>query len=175
MARKVRHALHDILEAIERVETITHDKTLAQFEGSWELRWLMQRAIEIISEASRAIPAELTSTHPEIPWSQVRGIGNVLRHEYQGLSDPIIWKVGRCRGHYGELSGASGSERSALVWVKSTAWMICLGRDIVICPDFTRSASVSCRAGTGVACAQRSLLALGCVALGTFTQCAVVR
>ena len=38
MARKVRHALHDILEAIERVETITHDKTLAQFEGSWELR-----------------------------------------------------------------------------------------------------------------------------------------
>jgi uncharacterized protein with HEPN domain len=23
----------------------------------------------------------------------VRGIGNVLRHEYQGLSDPIIWKV----------------------------------------------------------------------------------
>jgi uncharacterized protein with HEPN domain len=64
MARKVRHALHDILEAIERVESITHDETLAQFEGSWELRWLVQRAIEIISEASRAIPAELTSIHP---------------------------------------------------------------------------------------------------------------
>jgi hypothetical protein len=62
MARRVRHALHDILEVIERVETITHDKTLAQFEGSWELRWLVQRAIEIISEASRAVPAELTST-----------------------------------------------------------------------------------------------------------------
>ena len=53
----------------------------------------MQRAIEIISEASRAIPVEPTNTRPEIPWSQVRGIGNVLRHEYQGLSDPIIWKV----------------------------------------------------------------------------------
>jgi hypothetical protein len=88
-----------------------------------------------------------------------------------GLIGPIIWKVGRCRGHYGELSGASGSKRSALVCVKSTAWMICY---IVICPEFTRSASVSCRAGTGVACAQRSLLALGCVALGIFTQCAVV-
>jgi uncharacterized protein with HEPN domain len=25
--------------------------------------------------------------------TSVRGIGNVLRHEYQGLSDPIIWKV----------------------------------------------------------------------------------
>jgi uncharacterized protein with HEPN domain len=93
MARKVGHAIHDILEAIERVEQITQDKTLTEFEKSWELRWLVQRAIEIISEASRAIPDDLTSTQPEIPWQRVRGIGNVLRHEYSGLSDPIIWKV----------------------------------------------------------------------------------
>jgi len=53
----------------------------------------VQRAIEIISEASRAIPDELKKIRAEIPWSRVRGIGNVLRHEYQGLSDPIIWKV----------------------------------------------------------------------------------
>jgi uncharacterized protein with HEPN domain len=93
MARKVQHALHDIMEAIERVEEITRGKTLARFEASWELRWLVQRAIEIVSEASRAIPAKLKNTRPEIPWERVRGIGNVLRHEYQGLSDPIIWKV----------------------------------------------------------------------------------
>jgi len=93
MTRKVRHALHDILEAIERVDQITSGKTLAEFEQSWQLRWLVQRAIEVISEASRAIPSELTDTRPEIPWSRVRGIGNVLRHEYQGLSDPIIWRV----------------------------------------------------------------------------------
>ena len=93
MARKVGHALHDILEAIERVQAITQGKTLADFEQSWELRWLVQRAIEIISEASRAIPDEMKNTRSEIPWSRVRGIGNVLRHEYQGLSDPIIWRV----------------------------------------------------------------------------------
>ena len=93
MTRMVRHALHDILEAIERVDQITRGKTLAEFEQSWQLRWLVQRAIEVISEASRAIPPELTDTRPEIPWPRVRGIGNVLRHEYQGLSDPIIWRV----------------------------------------------------------------------------------
>jgi uncharacterized protein with HEPN domain len=93
MVRKVRHALHDILEAIERVEQITRGKTLAAFGQDWQLRWIVQRAIEIISEASRAIPEELKRARPEIPWPQVRGIGNVLRHEYQGLSDPIIWRV----------------------------------------------------------------------------------
>jgi uncharacterized protein with HEPN domain len=93
MARKVLHAIDDILEAIERVEEITVGKTLADFERSWQLRWLVQRAIEIISEASRALPDGLKNARPEIPWPRVRGIGNILRHEYGGLSDPIIWRV----------------------------------------------------------------------------------
>jgi uncharacterized protein with HEPN domain len=93
MPRKVAHLLHDMLEAIERIESITHGESLAEFEQKWELRWLVQRGIEIISEASRGIPDELKATRPEIPWAQVRDIGNVLRHQYQGLSDPIIWRV----------------------------------------------------------------------------------
>jgi uncharacterized protein with HEPN domain len=93
MARKVAHAVHDILEAIERVEEITRGKSLAEFEASWQLRWLVQRAIEIISEASRAIPDDFANMRPEIPWRRVRGIGNVLRHDYEGLSDRVIWNV----------------------------------------------------------------------------------
>ncbi len=93
MARKVAHVIHDILEAIDRIEQITRGKSLAEFEASWQLRWLVQRAIEVISEASRAIPDELTGTRPEIPWRKVRGIGNVLRHDYEGLSDRIVWNV----------------------------------------------------------------------------------
>jgi uncharacterized protein with HEPN domain len=93
MARKVGHAVHDILEAIARVDEITRGKTFSDFEKSWQLSWLVQRAIEIISEASRAIPNDLANLRPEIPWSRVRGIGNVLRHEYSGLSDRIVWNV----------------------------------------------------------------------------------
>ena len=93
MPRKVGHVIYDILEAVERVEQITQGKTLSDFASSWQLRWLVQRAIEIISEASRGIPKDLTATRPEIPWPRVQGIGNVLRHEYSGLSDRIIWNV----------------------------------------------------------------------------------
>jgi uncharacterized protein with HEPN domain len=93
MARKIGHVIHDILEAIERVEEITRGRSLDDFQASWQLRWLVQRAIEIISEASRAIPDDVANTRPEIPWRKVRGIGNVLRHDYEGLSDRIIWNV----------------------------------------------------------------------------------
>jgi uncharacterized protein with HEPN domain len=93
MRRRVDHALHDILQAIDRIEEVTRGKTLTEFEASWQLRWLVQRAIEVISEASRAIPDHLANTRPEIPWARVRGIGNILRHDYDSVSDPILWRV----------------------------------------------------------------------------------
>jgi uncharacterized protein with HEPN domain len=93
MACKVGHALHDILTAIDRIERITRGKTLADVESSWELCWLIGRGIEIISEASRAIPDDVKNTRPEIAWRKVASIGNVLRHEYDGLSESIIWGV----------------------------------------------------------------------------------
>jgi uncharacterized protein with HEPN domain len=93
MTRKIRHLLHDILEATGRIGHATQGKAFLEFGSSWEMRWLVQRGIEIISEASRGIPAEVKVQRPEIPWMQVAGIGNVLRHDYSGLADQIIWGV----------------------------------------------------------------------------------
>jgi uncharacterized protein with HEPN domain len=93
MDRDLAPVLHDILLAIERVEIVTTGKTLADFSADWKTSYIVQRAIEIISEAARRIPASVQAGRPEIPWRQVMGIGNVLRHEYQGLSDAIIWGV----------------------------------------------------------------------------------
>jgi uncharacterized protein with HEPN domain len=93
MQRKVGHAVYDMLEAIERIEQVTNRKTLEDFNADWQLQWLAHRAIEIISEASRAIPDDLKNTRPEIPWARVRAIGNIMRHEYDGLSGQIVWNV----------------------------------------------------------------------------------
>lgn len=93
MPRDITHVLDDVIETIARIEEVTSGKTLADFRASWQLRFIVQRGIEIISEASRAIPDELASRHREIPWTSVRHIGNVLRHEYHAISDPIIWRV----------------------------------------------------------------------------------
>ena len=59
----------------------------------WEFRFAIQRAIEIISEATRRIPGEFKELRPEIRWSSIAGIGNVLRHEYHTVSNKIVWDV----------------------------------------------------------------------------------
>jgi uncharacterized protein with HEPN domain len=53
----------------------------------------VQRALEIISEATRHVPDDLLLTSPDIPWKQIRGIGNILRHEYHKIADEIVWAV----------------------------------------------------------------------------------
>jgi uncharacterized protein with HEPN domain len=93
MPREVRHFLHDILQAIAIIETAVAGKSFADYQKDTILRLALERAIEIISEASRGIPDELKDARPEIPWPRVKTIGNVLRHEYHGLSDRIIWGV----------------------------------------------------------------------------------
>ncbi len=87
--------LMDIIEAIERIRGETAGVTLDAFEADWRKRWLVERGVEIISEASRHLTDELKSRHPEIPWPKVAGIGNVLRHEYERIAPDVLWSVTR--------------------------------------------------------------------------------
>lgn len=91
--REVEHILHDILETIGRVESKMTGKTFEEFEADWEFQFVVQRAIEVISEASRGLPDELKATRPEIHWRSVAAIGNILRHEYHAISDRIVWNA----------------------------------------------------------------------------------
>ncbi len=93
MRRPIRPYLADITRAIERVEILTDGKALADYSADWRLKWLVERAIQIISEAVRRLPAQVTASHPEIPWPSIAAIGNILRHEYDAIADPIIFEV----------------------------------------------------------------------------------
>ena len=80
MAKSALPRLLDIIEAIHRINELLNDVSLEDFESSWQQRWLVERGVEIISEASRHLSQELKDRHPHIPWRNVAGIGNVLRH-----------------------------------------------------------------------------------------------
>ncbi|GAV22218.1 DUF86 domain-containing protein [Carboxydothermus pertinax] len=51
------------------------------------------RNLEIIGEAANKIPNEITKHFPEIPWNAMRGIRNILIHEYFGINLEIIWET----------------------------------------------------------------------------------
>lgn len=91
--RRIEPILAEIIAAIDGIESAMAGKTLDDFKVDWLLRHGVQRGIEIISEASRHIPDAMLASAPDIPWKQIRGIGNILRHEYHRIADQIVWTV----------------------------------------------------------------------------------
>lgn len=90
--RDYNERLLDILEAIERIE-----KYAAQGRENFENDELVQTWIvhhlQIIGEAARALPGNLIDQHPEIDWSEIIGMRNILVHNYFGVDVDVVWAV----------------------------------------------------------------------------------
>ena len=93
VGRSVRIRLLDILTAIEEATEILDGADFADYQNSLVTRRAVERCTEIISEAVRHRPDEMTSRFAEIPWQDIRSIGNRLRHDYQRVGDLVMWRT----------------------------------------------------------------------------------
>lgn len=77
--------LEHILEAIENVRTIILDRTASDLVADTTLHLALERAFEIICEASRHVPAEVKAKEAQIDWQKMTDFGNLLRHAYHRI------------------------------------------------------------------------------------------
>jgi uncharacterized protein with HEPN domain len=93
MPRRVDVVLDDILDAITLIEGAVGARDFGAFAADAFLQRGVERSLEIISEAVRHLPDSLLNGWPELPWVDIRAIGNLLRHEYWRTDPAIIWSV----------------------------------------------------------------------------------
>jgi len=51
----------------------------------------------VIGEAVKHVPSETRKQYPQIPWSKVVGMRNILTHDYPEINVEIIWKTAKKR------------------------------------------------------------------------------
>lgn len=51
------------------------------------------RNLEIIGEATKRLSPEFRSAHPDILWTSMAGMRDVLIHDYMGVDLGIVWEV----------------------------------------------------------------------------------
>lgn len=85
--------IEDILIAIGHIEADVAGHGGESFAADRRVRQLVERNVEIISEASRRIPEHLHTREDAVPWPAIRGIGNILRHEYRSVATDVLWGV----------------------------------------------------------------------------------
>lgn len=93
MSRDPRIVIDEMTHAIDCLHDALDGHDFKSFTQNWTIRLAAQRAIEIVSEASRHLPGELIISEPGINWRKVRDMGNFLRHEYHHIQDEIVWDV----------------------------------------------------------------------------------
>jgi uncharacterized protein with HEPN domain len=93
MARRFDVVLDEIIQTITGIESAVYNRSFQSFKADWLLQRGIERALEIISEAVRHIPEEILAKRNDIPWSDIKAIGNLIRHEYHRVDPAIIWSV----------------------------------------------------------------------------------
>lgn len=85
--------LEPILRSADAVLEQWNGKRYAHYLNDEMGRRATERHLGIISRVSAFITAKDKAAHPEIAWKDIAGIGNVLRHRYDTVSDDRIWEI----------------------------------------------------------------------------------
>ena len=82
-----------ILDAIAEIENYIENITIDQFSKSSEKKYATVKQLEIIGEAANRITRKTKLNHPEVKWSKIIALRNILVHEYYTIDENIVWNI----------------------------------------------------------------------------------
>ncbi len=85
-----------ILDSIDAVEAYLAGTTQDSFAKDAKTQDAVTRRLEIIGEAVKSLDTlapELLTSHPEVPWKNIKGMREKLAHDYDTISVPILWNT----------------------------------------------------------------------------------
>lgn len=90
--RDDQQRLHDILEAIERIERQCQvDRAVFDTDELLQV-WAIHH-LQIIGEAARSLSDATRQQIPAVPWQQIIGMRHILVHQYFGIDLDAVWTV----------------------------------------------------------------------------------
>jgi uncharacterized protein with HEPN domain len=88
-------SLQDIADAIGLIEQFTAGMDFESFREDPKTIAAVERKLQVISEAAIRMGSDAEKRLPDVAWRDIRGIGNWLRHQYERIELPVIWKTVR--------------------------------------------------------------------------------
>lgn len=85
--------IDDIYDSIKAIQKYTLGLSRADFMVSPEKQDAVIRRLEVIGEAANRLTDDFRSQYPEIAWSEIVGLRNVLIHEYDSIDPDRVWET----------------------------------------------------------------------------------
>lgn len=88
-----RIRFNDIIFNIERIMSYLEGYDFAQFVNDSRTVDAVERCMQRITEAAIKLQPQAAELLPDQDWDAMRGFGNVLRHDYDIVSEKMIWDI----------------------------------------------------------------------------------
>ena len=85
--------LEDISDALERISEYVEGFDYDSWTKDQKTIDAVVRNLEIIGEAATHVPEKIQEQLTDIPWYQMKGMRNILIHEYFGVDNEVLWKT----------------------------------------------------------------------------------
>lgn len=89
--RDWRFRVGDIVAGVRAAIEYTDGMTYEEFVADRRTRDAVIRNLMTMGESVRWIPGPIREANPEVPWTTMRGVRNVVVHQYFGVDDRILW------------------------------------------------------------------------------------
>lgn len=93
MNKDDRVYIDHILQCIERILSYISGKSHERFCDDHLTQDAVVRQLEIIGEATKRVSMELRKKNPNLPWSEMAGMRDILIHDYIDVDIDIVWKT----------------------------------------------------------------------------------
>jgi uncharacterized protein with HEPN domain len=88
-----RSHLEDILDSIHSIQKFVHGMDREAYCRDEKTQAAVERKLLILSEAAIRLKDSAEVFCPGIPWRDIRGSGNWLRHQYDSVDVDTIWNT----------------------------------------------------------------------------------
>lgn len=85
--------LEDILLSMNRIAEYIQEYDFIEFKRDYKTVDAVIRNFEIIGEASKNLPDEITDKYVSVPWQEMYYLRNKVMHEYFQVDYVILWDV----------------------------------------------------------------------------------
>jgi uncharacterized protein with HEPN domain len=92
VSRVDAHRVADMVMAADEIAAIVARGRVA-FDDDVVLRRAIERCLEIMGEASKAVSSEFAAAHDEIPWSDMAKVRDRLSHHYHRVDPDQLWTM----------------------------------------------------------------------------------
>jgi uncharacterized protein with HEPN domain len=84
--------LQQLAEHARHAQEICSQNTLAGMLTDWQKRAAFERVMEILGEAVKRLPPELTARYPAVDWRGIAGMHDRVSHGYDAIDYGLMWQ-----------------------------------------------------------------------------------